>query len=129
MGKLLENKLEKEKRLLTTAFELFNSQGFSKTSIADIVRDAGVAKGTFYLYFKDKYDIQKKLIADKSASLFQHALDYSHYEEQPTTAKKMIAIIDDLLKQMQKNPLLVRFINKNLTWGVFHQALENPNFI
>ena len=29
MGKLLENKLEKEKRLLTTAFELFNSQGFS----------------------------------------------------------------------------------------------------
>lgn len=129
MGKLLENKLEKEKRLLKTAFELFNSQGFSKTSIADIVRDAGVAKGTFYLYFKDKYDIQKKLIADKSASLFQHALDYSHYEEQPTTAKKMIAIIDDLLKQMQKNPLLVRFINKNLTWGVFHQALENPNFI
>ena len=129
MGKLLENKLEKEKRLLSTAFELFNSQGFSKTSISDIVRDAGVAKGTFYLYFKDKYDIQKKLIAEKSAALFQHALDHSHYEEQPTTAKKMIAIIDDLLNQMQKDPLLVRFINKNLTWGVFHQALENPNFI
>lgn len=129
MGKLLENKLEKEKRLLSTAFELFNSQGFSKTSISDIVRDAGVAKGTFYLYFKDKYDIQKKLIASKSAALFQHALEYSHYEDQPTTAKKMIAIIDDLLNQMQKDPLLVRFINKNLTWGVFHQALENPNFI
>ena len=40
----------------TTAFELFTTKGLTKTTISDIVDQAGVAKGTFYLYFKDKYD-------------------------------------------------------------------------
>ncbi len=43
-----------------------------QTAISDIV-EAGVAKGTFYLYFKDKYDIKNKLIAHKTKELFDHA--------------------------------------------------------
>ena len=43
---------------------------FLVTSISDIVDNAGVAKGTFYLYFKDKYDIRNKLIAHKSGEVF-----------------------------------------------------------
>ena len=43
----------KEDALLNTAFELFTSQGLTKTTINDIVNKAGVAKGTFYLYFTD----------------------------------------------------------------------------
>ena len=33
------------------------TKGVSKTSIAEISKNAGIAKGTFYLYFKDKYDM------------------------------------------------------------------------
>ena len=44
-----------------------------KTSISDIVNEAGVAKGTFYLYFKDKYDLRDKLIAFKASQLFDDA--------------------------------------------------------
>ena len=54
MGKLDTNKKVKEDSLLNTAFSLFTTKGVSKTSISDIVNNAGVAKGTFYLYFKDK---------------------------------------------------------------------------
>ena len=50
MGKLDINKKHKEDSLLNTAFKFFTTKGFSKTSITDIVDDAGVAKGTFYLY-------------------------------------------------------------------------------
>ena len=42
----------KEDSLLNTAFSLFTTKGVSKTSISDIVNNAGVAKGTFYLYFQ-----------------------------------------------------------------------------
>ena len=56
MGKAEENKLRKRESLLDTAFKLFTEKGIHNTSIADIVEQAGVAKGTFYLYFKDKYD-------------------------------------------------------------------------
>ena len=58
MGKIDNNKQMKRESLLDSAFSLFINNGFSKTSISDIVNNAGVAKGTFYLYFKDKYDIQ-----------------------------------------------------------------------
>ena len=58
MGKIDNNKQMKRESLLDSAFSLFINNGFSKTSISDIVNNAGVAKGTFYLYFKDKYDIR-----------------------------------------------------------------------
>lgn len=57
MGKLEANKQQKLTSLLNTAFNLFTTQGVTKTSIAEISQKAGIAKGTFYLYFKDKYDI------------------------------------------------------------------------
>ena len=53
MGKLESNKKKKEAALYNTAFELFTTKGTNKTTISDIVEKAGVAKGTFYLYFKD----------------------------------------------------------------------------
>ncbi|MBP3268272.1 MAG: TetR/AcrR family transcriptional regulator, partial [Ruminococcus sp.] len=75
MGKVDVNKKLKENNLLKTAFDFFTTKGFSKTSITDIVNQAGVAKGTFYLYFKDKYDIRNRLISHKSSQLFRNAVD------------------------------------------------------
>ncbi len=52
MSKIESNKKQKEESLLDAAFTLFTSKGINKTSISDIVAKSGVAKGTFYLYFK-----------------------------------------------------------------------------
>ena len=68
--KLIEKKEEKEKKLLDSAFSLFTEKGFKNTTIQEIVDKAGVAKGTFYLYFKDKYEVQDYLITYKSKELF-----------------------------------------------------------
>ena len=87
MGKVDVNKQMKESSLLKTAFEYFTTKGFSKTSISDIVSKAGVAKGTFYLYFKDKYDIRNKLIAHKSSQLFRNAVN----DLQPVLNTKSVA--------------------------------------
>ena len=65
---------DKESRLLNTAFKLFTERGIKDTSIQQIVDDANVAKGTFYLYFKDKYELRDILIAKKSHKLFSDAL-------------------------------------------------------
>ena len=75
MGKLELNKKRKKSALYNTAFELFTTKGLAKTTISDIVENAGVAKGTFYLYFKDKYDIRNKLISHKAGELFSEAHD------------------------------------------------------
>ena len=49
MSKIDKKKKEKKESLLATAFELFTTAGFNKTSISDISKNAGVGKGTFYL--------------------------------------------------------------------------------
>ena len=73
MGKVDDNKKQKKHTLLRAAFQLFTEKGFSKTTVADIVDRAGLAKGTFYLYFKDKFDLRDKLIAYKATQLFNDA--------------------------------------------------------
>lgn len=131
MGKVAENKQQKEQSLLETAFRLFTTKGIVKTSIADIVEQAGVAKGTFYLYFRDKYDIRDRLIAHKAEQMFRHAMACSDFSGNETFADKLIAIMDDVLDQLQKDPALLRFINKNLSWGIFSRALHQapPDYL
>ena len=93
----------KEDALLNTAFELFTSQGLTKTTINDIVNKAGVAKGTFYLYFTDKYDIRNKLIAHKAAEMFRKAS--SELVESGITdfEDSIIFIADKLIDQLSND--------------------------
>lgn len=123
MGKVDENKKQKKERLMSTAFKLFTTQGMNKTSISDIASTAGVAKGTFYLYFKDKTDIQSALIARKANALFRNAFERIPLE-MTSSEDRLIFVIDDILNQMQGDLMLVRFINKNLSWGLFQRALD-----
>ena len=135
MGKIDINKQLKENSLLKTAFEFFTTKGFSKTSISDIVSKAGVAKGTFYLYFKDKYDIRNRLIAHKSSQIFRTALDETKEIRQSLPFDdRIIAVIDNIIDQLTENQSLMTFISKNLSWGIFKSALitskdEGVNFL
>ena len=52
-----ENALKTRQKLLDVTNELIKEKGFYKLSIGDITERAGVAKGTFYIYFKHKEDI------------------------------------------------------------------------
>ena len=127
MGKVDTNKKLKENSLLKTAFEFFTTKGFSKTSITDIVSKAGVAKGTFYLYFKDKYDIRNKLISHKSSQLFKNAMaDLGAELDELPFEEKMIKVIDNIINQLNANQSLLTFISKNLSWGIFKTAITSP---
>ena len=123
MGKIDKNKQIKRESLLETAFNLFTSKGIHKTSISDIVDNAGVAKGTFYLYFQDKYDIRNKLIAHKSGEVFRRA-DLALKETDITDLEeRVIFLIDNIINQLVEDKTLLSFISKNLSWGVFKNVL------
>lgn len=126
MGKLDINKKQKKDALLSTAFELFTSKGIQKTSIADIVQKAGVAKGTFYLYFTDKYDVRNHLISHKASQLF-FAANQALLESNITDFEdKIIFLVDHIINQLNNNKSLLTFISKNLSWGIFKSALISP---
>lgn len=117
------NKEDKENRLLTTAFKLFTEKGLKDTSIQDIVDNANVAKGTFYLYFKDKYEIRDILIVKKSEKLFEDSLKSLRKTYISNFSDQIIYIINYVLDELTKNQLLLRFISKNLSWGVYNKTV------
>lgn len=123
MGKIDTNKQQKHDALLDTAFDLFTSQGINKTSISDIVERAGVAKGTFYLYFKDKYDIRNRLIAHKASQIFRIADTALHQTDITDLEDMIIFLIDNIINQFNENKILMNFISKNLSWGIFKNDL------
>jgi AcrR family transcriptional regulator len=64
MGKRIEGKKEeKEKNIIAASLRLFSEQSFRNTTIDEIAKEAGVAKGTVYLYFKDKDAIFRHIIS------------------------------------------------------------------
>jgi AcrR family transcriptional regulator len=120
---IIEQKNEKENRLLETAFKLFTKKGIQNTSIQEIVDNANVAKGTFYLYFKDKYEIRDILITKKSEKLFSEALSKMRKKQIKNFSDQIIFIINYVIDELVKNPLLLKFISKNLSWGVYNETI------
>ena len=133
MGKLENNKQQKRTSILDTAFKLFTTQGVSKTSIAEISQKAGIANGTFYLYFKDKYDIRNKLISHEASKLFKNSVTAlnSYADEEKTKnpdftitfTEQIVFIADHIINALNNNQTLLTFISKNLSWGIFKEAL------
>jgi AcrR family transcriptional regulator len=124
MGKLEANKKKKKNALYNTAFDLFTTKGIAKTTISDIVENAGVAKGTFYLYFRDKYDIRNKLVSHKTGELFFQAHEALLQTELTEFEEQIHFIVNFILDLLEKNPSLLTFISKNLAWGVFKGSFE-----
>lgn len=48
---------DKRETIIDAAFDLFRHYGYRRTSMEDIARAAGVAKGTLYLYFASKEEL------------------------------------------------------------------------
>ena len=113
----------KESRLLDTAFKLFTEKGIKDTSIQEIVDNANVAKGTFYLYFKDKYEIRDILIARKSHKLFKDALVSLRKNYISTLSDQIVFIVNYVIDELAKTPALLKFISKNLSWGIYNKAV------
>lgn len=134
MGKVEINKKQKKDALLNAAFDIFTNIGINKTSISEIVEKAGVAKGTFYLYFADKYDLRNKLIAHKANKIFEKAENALKDSDAKNFEDRMIFFIDNILDQLTENKSLLNFISKNLSWGIFKNAIrqnadkKNGNF-
>ena len=124
MGKLEINKKLKQNSLYQAAFDLFTNKGFAKTTISDIVKKAELAKGTFYLYFEDKYELRDKLIARKAGQLFLDA--YEDLIEHPVSGfeNQILRMIDYIVEYLRKNHMLLQFISKNLSWGILKMPLK-----
>lgn len=128
MGKVDDNKKLKLTSMLDAAFQLFTDKGIAKTSISDIVESSGVAKGTFYLYFKDKFDIRNKLVVYQSTKVLKSAYEATidHHDELPLLEDKVVFFVGHVLDQLSARQDLINLISRNLSWGMLKQEAARP---
>ncbi|HEX9062960.1 MAG TPA: TetR/AcrR family transcriptional regulator [Clostridia bacterium] len=78
MKRVVKDPKIRQAEILTAAGELFESQGYANTTIEAIIQKAGIAKGTFYYYFKSKEDILDALVqmmVDKRYEVYKKIAD------------------------------------------------------
>lgn len=79
----------KYEAILRAAIKVFARGGFFNSKVADVAREAGVADGTVYLYFKNKDDIL--------VSIFNHVT-----ERALANARNILAEIDDPVEKLRR---------------------------
>lgn len=69
--------IETKKQLMDAGIKLFSDNGYYKTNTKQIAKEAGVAIGSFYAYFKDKHDLFLAILHfyfyDQTDELFEQA--------------------------------------------------------
>jgi len=53
---------ERRNEILDTAEQLFFTKGYAKTTVNDVLQVIGIAKGTFYYYFKSKEEVMDAVV-------------------------------------------------------------------
>lgn len=70
MGKMREaGRAEKRARILEAASRVFASKGFFTATVSEVAREAQVADGTIYLYFRSKEDLLLRLVEARMEAL------------------------------------------------------------
>ena len=71
MARIIKEHQERKQELLDTAQSLFYQKGYDNTSVADVIDAVGIAKGTFYHYFKSKEDLLDRIIERQTQGMDQ----------------------------------------------------------
>lgn len=116
---------DKYNRILDATYELFVEEGDIDATIGEIAERAGVAKGTFYLYFHDKEDLRDQLITQKSNEFFQKAVDALRATDLVAFDEQIIFVINYIINELVDNTMALKLIAKNLSFGVFNQRLQD----
>jgi AcrR family transcriptional regulator len=119
-------KARKKLHLIQAAYQCFSEKGIHKSSIDDIVSKANVAKGTFYLYFKDKKDLSEQLCLELSKTVLLSAY-HSILQRQVTDYEEIvISFVDAIIEYFKNHKNVLTMLEKNFSWPVIQKHLAMP---
>jgi len=104
--------MKTKEKLLHSAKKIFSEKGFYRTRVSDIVKDAGVSQGTFYIYFKSKEEIFKEIILELKEKIIE--ITKNVYGES----------IEDKLLSMNRAILEIIYENRTITEIFLYQLFS-----
>ncbi len=120
-GDASDPKLRTRTRILRSAATLFEQRGYRRTSIDDVARDSGIAKGTVYVHFKSKSELlfhvfigEKKRLVERFQSLFSEEL---------APVERLRRYLELALESLCESPLTHRLLTGDRELQLFIEGL------
>jgi AcrR family transcriptional regulator len=158
MARITKAPDERRTEIVATAERMFREFGFGNCSVEMIIREIGVAKGTFYYYFKSKEDILGAIVDRTLKQIVDQAKQVADDPSLPAMAKMQALLSDshlgddstrDLAEMMHRpenrelheitnietvlrlSPIFAKIVEQGNREGVFaaHRPLETIQFL
>lgn len=98
----------RRRQILAVALEVFSEKGYHDASITDVVRHAGVARGTFYQYFDSKQAIFHELLDQLLDGLRSSVVGVDDREGAPPIRQQLVGTVTRVLDAVDTNRPFVR---------------------
>jgi TetR/AcrR family fatty acid metabolism transcriptional regulator len=106
---------DKPQQIIEAAVRVFARKGYFSSRVSDIAREAGIAAGTIYLYFKTKEDILTTLFREKMAEFV--AKLWKAMADQPDPVAKVRRLVYLHFELLELNPELAEVVQIELRQG------------
>jgi TetR/AcrR family transcriptional regulator, fatty acid metabolism regulator protein len=106
---------DKPQQIIEAAVRVFARKGYYNSRVTDIAKEAGIAAGTIYLYFRTKDDILVTLFREKMAQ-FVGSLRKAIAEE-PDAVAKLSRLIRLHFEMLEEDPQLAEVVQVELRQG------------
>jgi AcrR family transcriptional regulator len=101
---------ERRRELLAVALAVFAKRGYHQTRISDIIEAAGVARGTFYLYFPSKHAIFEALLDEVLRRIRGSVIGVEVGPDAPPLRDQIHTTLVRLLSLVRESPALSRLV-------------------
>jgi len=105
-----EIKTDRRNQILFLAGEIFSRKGFHNASVSDIIQRAGIARGTFYLYFANKRDIFDSLLNEVVDELRDRIRPIDLQQGQPDPIVQLKENLHRVFEFLTQNPALTQIL-------------------
>lgn len=138
---------ERKNEIVDTAARLFAQKGYDECSVNDILNTIGIAKGTFYHYFRSKEEVLDAVIS-RATDLIRERINQAMQNTELAPTEKMLHLFlamrvkdqmgDELLEEMHRpenallhqkslvasvemiTPMMTQIVEEGNAMGIFH---------
>lgn len=112
-GRSERAKAKREKRrraVLDAALRVFSTKGYHQTRVSDIIGEASIARGTFYLYFDSKNAIFHELLDQLLMRIGANVFGVDMREGAPPVRDQLLSTVSHMLRAFREDPALAKLI-------------------
>ena len=117
----MSDQINKKEKIMQAALKIFEKKGSEKTSVRDIMTEANLGLGTFYLYYSDKNDLKEKMVLNLATDIILSA-EKTCTQEDPI--ERYISFVDFIIDYLISHPFELDLLSKNITWTLYTK-IEN----